>query len=60
MLFSKVPIQLKKGEVANTKSRKKSVSVHYAENTHTKPPSNYKAKNSDQQDGRDGSFLRVC
>lgn len=31
MLFSKVPVQLSKGEVANTKNSKKLVSAHYGE-----------------------------
>lgn len=37
MLFSKVPIQLSKGRVANTKSSKKLVSVHCEEKKKTTP-----------------------
>lgn len=38
MLFFKVPVQLSKGEVANTKNSKKLVSAHYKEKKKEKKP----------------------
>lgn len=74
-MFSKVTIQRSELKVGNTKSSKKLVHYeggkekpkrqthkHQTKNKpkpKTKPPNAYKAKTLDQQDGRDGDFMKI-